>query len=72
MTSVSVRLFAHHTNLILDNVDPEISNEGDDQTHSVRKDATYSWTLTVTDADVEDTIFTLSIKSVTKKTPVEG
>jgi len=57
--------------LFLDNVDPTITNEGADQTHSVRKDATYSWTLTASDVDDEDTV-TLSIKSVTKKTPVEG
>ena len=69
--SVSVRLFSHHTNLFLDNVDPTITNAGSDQTKSVRKDATYSWTLTAADIDDEDTV-TLSIKSVTKKTPVEG
>ena len=69
--SVSVRLFSHHTNLFLDNVDPTITNAGTDQTKRIRKDATYSWTLTAADVDDED-IVTLSIKSVTKKTPVEG
>jgi len=69
--SVTVSLFAHHTNLLLDNVPPTITNAGADQTKSIRKDDTYSWTLTAGDIDDED-IVTLAIKSVTKKTPVEG
>eukprot|EP00347_Sterkiella_histriomuscorum_P000240 403376643 len=53
-----------------DNVVPTITNAGADQTKSIRKDDTYSWTLTAGDIDVEDSV-TLAIKSVTKKTPIQ-
>eukprot|EP00347_Sterkiella_histriomuscorum_P010349 403376645 len=59
-------------NICEDNVDPTITNpnEATDQTKSVRKDATHSWTITAGDDDEEDTV-TLAIKSVTKKMPIQ-